>query len=164
MTLDVDDLIVGVPVTAGSGSTVATNGRDGYVYGVELEGAWRFHPQWTVSGFAAWQDGRTETSTFLGGPVVDEPGSRLLPLTGSLALRWTHGSEKFWVEGRVLAAAEEDRLSASDRADNQRIPSLGTPSLPTATSPSPAPFRCVAQAGQGSTHASSADGLLTADS
>jgi hemoglobin/transferrin/lactoferrin receptor protein len=128
---DVDDLIVGVPVTAGSGTTVATNGRDGYVYGVELEGAWRFHPQWTVSGFAAWQDGRTETSAFLGGPIVDEPGSRLLPLTGSVALRWTHGSEKFWVEGRVLAAAEEDRLTASDRADNQRIPSLGTPSYIT---------------------------------
>ena len=128
---DVDDLIVGVPVTSGSGTTVATNGRDGYVYGVELEGAWRFHPQWTVSGFAAWQDGRTETTAFLGGPIVDEPGSRLLPLTGSLALRWTHSSEKFWVEGRVLAASEEDRLTASDRADNQRIPSLGTPSYIT---------------------------------
>ncbi|MCW1922153.1 TonB-dependent receptor [Luteolibacter arcticus] len=128
---DIDDLIVGVPITAGNATTVATNGRDGYVYGVELEGAWRFHPQWTVSGFAAWQDGRTDTSAFLGGPIVDEPGSRLLPLTGSLALRWTHTSEKFWVEGRVLAAGEEDRLTASDRADNQRIPSLGTPSYIT---------------------------------
>jgi hemoglobin/transferrin/lactoferrin receptor protein len=124
---DIDDLIVGVPVTAGSGTTVATNGRDGYVYGVELEGAWRFHPQWTVSGFAAWQDGRTETSAFVGGPLVDEPGSRLLPLTGSVALRWTSASEKVWVEGRVLAAAEENRLTSSDRADNQRIPSGGTP-------------------------------------
>lgn len=124
---DIDDQIVGVPVTAGSATTVATNARDGYVYGVELEGAWRFHPQWTVSGFAAWQDGRTETTAFVGGPVTDEPGSRLLPLTGSLALRWTAPSEKFWVEGRVLAAGEEDRLSASDRADVQRIPTLGTP-------------------------------------
>jgi hemoglobin/transferrin/lactoferrin receptor protein len=125
---DIDDLIVAVPTTPGGATTVATNGRDGYVYGVELEGAWRFHPQWTVSGFAAWQDGRTETSAFVGGPIVDEPGSRLLPLTGSLALRWTAPSDKFWVEGRVLAAAEEDRLSASDRADVQRIPTLGTPS------------------------------------
>lgn len=124
---DIDDLIVGVPITAGNATTVATNGRDGYVYGVELEGAWRFHPQWTASGFVAWQDGRTETSAFLGGPVVDEPGSRLLPLTGSVALRWTSASEIFWVEGRVLAAAEENRLTASDRADNQRIPSGGTP-------------------------------------
>ncbi len=124
---DVDDLIVGVPTTPAGGTTVATNGRDGYVYGVELEGAWRFHPQWTLSGFGAWQDGRTETSAYLGGPLVDEPGSRLLPLTGSVALRWTAPSEKFWVEGRVLAAAEENRLTASDRADSQRIPSGGTP-------------------------------------
>ncbi|WP_035608718.1 TonB-dependent receptor [Haloferula sp. BvORR071] len=124
---DIDDLIVGVPVAPASATTVATNGRDGYVYGVELEGAWRFHPQWTVSGFAAWQDGRTETAAYLGGPIVDEPGSRLLPLTGSVALRWTSLDEVLWVEGRVLAAGEEDRLSASDRADNQRIPSLGTP-------------------------------------
>jgi len=124
---DVDDLIVGVPTTAGGATTVATNGRDGYVYGLELEGAWRFHPQWTVSGYGAWQDGRTETSAFLGGPLVDEPGSRLLPLTGSVALRWTSPGERFWVEGRVLAAAEENRLTASDRADNQRIPSGGTP-------------------------------------
>ena len=124
---DIDNLVVGVPITAGSNTSVATNGRDGYVYGVELEGAWRFHPQWTVSGFAAWQDGRTETNSFVGGPVVDEPGSRLLPLSGSLALRWTAPSEKFWVEGRVLAAAEQNRLTASDRGDSQRIPSGGTP-------------------------------------
>ena len=124
---DIDDLIVAVPTTAGGTTTVATNGRDGYLYGVELEGAWRFHPQWTLSGFAAWQDGRTETSAFVGGPIVDEPGSRLLPLSGSLALRWTAPSEKFWVEGRVLASAEANRLSASDRADTQRIPVGGTP-------------------------------------
>lgn len=128
---DVDDLIVGVPVSSGSATTVATNGRDGYVYGVELEGAWRFYPQWTLSGFGAWQDGRTETSAFVGGPLVDEPGSRLLPLTGSVALRWTSPAEVFWIEGRVLAAAEENRLSASDRADNQRIPSGGTPNYIT---------------------------------
>jgi hemoglobin/transferrin/lactoferrin receptor protein len=124
---DVDDLIVGVPTTAGGATTVATNGRDGYVYGVELEGAWRFHPQWTLSGYGAWQDGRTETNAFLGGPPIEESGSRLLPLTGSVALRWTAPTETFWVEARVLAAAKEDRLTASDVADNQRIPSGGTP-------------------------------------
>ena len=124
---DVDDQIVGVPVAAGSRTNVATNGRDGYVYGVELEGAWRFHPRWTLSGFAAWQDGRTETSAFLGGPLVDEPASRLLPLSGSVALRWTSESERYWVEGRVLAAGEEDRLTAGDRTDTQRIPTGGTP-------------------------------------
>lgn len=125
---DVDDLIVGVPTTSGGSTTVATNDGDGYVYGIELEGAWRFHPQWTLSGFVAWQDGRTETSAFIGGPDVDRPNSRNLPLTGSLALRWTAPSEKYWIEGRVLAANQQDHIAAADQAsDNQRIPTNGTP-------------------------------------
>lgn len=125
---DVSDLITGVPVSSGGSTTVATNDGDGYIYGIELEGAWRFHPQWTLSGFAAWQDGRTETSEYLGGPTVDKPNTRSLPLSGSVALRWTSPADKFWIEGRVLAAMEEDRITAADQAsDNQRIPTNGTP-------------------------------------
>lgn len=125
---DAEDLIIGVPITNGSSSTIATNASDGYVYGVELEGAWQFHPQWSLSGFAAWQDGRTESPAYLGGPVQDKPNTRQLPLTGSLALRWTDPSAKFWIEGRILAAAEEDRITDADQAaDKQRIPTNGTP-------------------------------------
>ena len=125
---DVNDLITGVPVTRGSTTTVNSNAASAYVYGVELEGAWRFHPQWTLSGFAAWQDGRTEQPAFVGGPTVDKPQPRQLPLTGSIALRWTDASEKFWIEGRLLAADTEDRITAEDQAaDNQRIPTHGTP-------------------------------------
>lgn len=124
---DISDIITSVPTAAGAGTSVTTNGQDGYVYGIELEGSWEFTPGWTLSGFAAWQDGRTETPAFFGGPIVEEPASRMLPLSGSLALRWTHPSERFWVEGRVLAAAEQDRLTSSDRGDTQRIPTGGTP-------------------------------------
>ena len=125
---DAQDLIVAVPITAGSTTTVATNASEGYVYGLELEAAWRIHPQWTLSGFAAWQEGRTESPAYFGGPVHDKPNTRQLPLSGSLALRWTAPSQKFRVEGRVLAAATEDRITAADQAaDNQRIPSHGTP-------------------------------------
>lgn len=124
---DIDDIITSVPVSAGSSSAVTTNGQDGYVWGIEAEAAWRFHPQWTLSGFAAWQEGYTKSPAWLGGPTVEEPLSRALPLTGSLALRWTHPSDQYWVEGRLLASAEADRLSAADVADNQRIPSGGTP-------------------------------------
>jgi hemoglobin/transferrin/lactoferrin receptor protein len=125
---DISDVITGVPDTPPGTSTITTNGGDGYVYGVELEGAWRFHPQWTLSGFAAWQDGREETPLFIGGPTSDRPMTRQLPLTGSLALRWTADSGKYWVEGRVLAAAREDRITAADQAaDAQRIPTGGTP-------------------------------------
>ena len=125
---DVNELITGVERSATDDTTVTTNASEGYIYGVEMEGAWRFHPQWMLSGFAAWQDGRVEAPQYFGGPVDDKPMTRLLPLSGSIALRWTDASQKFWVEGRVLAATEEDRITAEDQdADDQRIPTGGTP-------------------------------------
>jgi hemoglobin/transferrin/lactoferrin receptor protein len=125
---DVQDLITAVPILDGGRDTINTNAAEGYVYGVELAAAWRFHPQWTLSGFTAWQDGRTETARFLGGPVQDKPMTRLLPPTGSLALRWTAENGAYWVEGRLMAAAREDRITAADQAaDAQRIPTGGTP-------------------------------------
>jgi hemoglobin/transferrin/lactoferrin receptor protein len=126
----IKDVITGVPATPLPGApTVTANGNDGYIYGIELEGSWRFHPQWTLTGFTAWQEGRNEISSFIGGPVNSSPMTRQLPLTGSLALRWTSESEKYWIEGRVLAAAKEDRITAADQAsDAQRIPTGGTPS------------------------------------
>ncbi len=125
---DVEDLILPVPTDSTLKTAIATNAGDGYIYGVELEGAWRILPQWTLSGFAAWQDGRTESPDFVGGPETDKPNSRQLPLSGSVALRWDDPSNKFWVEGRVLAATTEDRITAADQvADKQRIPTGGTP-------------------------------------
>ena len=122
-------MITGVRVSPAPGAaSITTNGGDGYIYGIELVGAWRFQPQWMLTGFASWQEGRNETPTFIGGPTTERPITRQLPLTGSLALRWTSESEKYWVEGRVLAADKEDRITAADQAaDNQRIPTGGTP-------------------------------------
>ena len=124
---DVSDVVIPVPVAPGSGTSVTTNGSDGYIYGVEVEGFWRFAPDWTLSGFAAWQEGRTQTPAFIGGPEEDEYFSRLLPLSGSVALRWDSPDLPLWLEARVLAAADADRLSAADRRDTQRIPTNGTP-------------------------------------
>lgn len=125
---DAKDLIVPVLIEAGRPTTVATNASDGYVYGFELEGAMRLDPQWTLTGFAAWQNGRTSSPAYLNGPVQDKPNTRQLPLTGSLALRWTSDSHRYWVEGRLLAATTEDRITRADQAaDNQRIPTGGTP-------------------------------------
>jgi len=125
---DISDVISAVRVPPPGTTTITTNGSGGYIYGIELEGSWRFHPQWTLSGFASWQEGRSETPAFIGGPTVEKPMTRQLPLTGSLALRWTSESEKYWVEGRVLAANKEDRITTADQAaDNQRIPTGGTP-------------------------------------
>ena len=131
---DIRDVITRVPESAGSSTIITTNGDNGYSYGAELEATWRFHPQWTLSGFAAWQEARNETPDFIGGPATSGPVARQLPLTGSAALRWTSDDGKFWVEGRVLAAAREDRITAADQAaDNQRIPTNGTPSYVVAS-------------------------------
>jgi hemoglobin/transferrin/lactoferrin receptor protein len=131
---DVADLITAVPLAAGGTDTISTNAGDGYVYGVELQGVWNFRPQWSVSGFAAWQNGRSETPLYLNGPVADKPMTRLLPLSGSVALRWTAESAKYWVEARLSGAAEEDRIRLEDQAaDSQRIPTGGTPGYLTAS-------------------------------
>lgn len=125
---DVEDLIVPTFTDSTLASSIANNAGDGYIYGVELEGAWRFQPQWTLSGFAAWQEGQTTSPVFIGGPEVEKPNTRQLPLTGSVALRWDDAAGKFWIEGRLLGATEEDRITAVDQAaDNQRIPTGGTP-------------------------------------
>ena len=125
---DGENLITTVPDAPGSSSRVTANASSAEAYGIELDGAWRFHPQWTLSGFAAWQDSRVDTQSFVGGPSSSAPASRQLPLTGSVALRWTDVADKIWIEGRLLAAAREDRFTAADQAaDNQRIPTGGTP-------------------------------------
>jgi len=125
---DVNDLITSVYTDNTLKSSIATNAGAGHMKGVELEGAWRFQPEWTLSGFAAWQDGRTRSPSVIGGPMIDKANSRLLPLSGSVALRWDDSSKKIWVEGRILGAADEDRIAVVDQlADNQRIPTGGTP-------------------------------------
>lgn len=124
---DGEDVIGGVPIANGSNQSVTTNSQESYVYGIEVEGGWAFADQWLLSGFVAWQDGRSETELFVGGPSSEETVSRLLPLSGSVALRWTSPSDRYWIEGRILSSARQDRLTAGDIGDNQRIPSGGTP-------------------------------------
>lgn len=122
------DQITSAPASMGSSTSISTNGADGYVQGIELQAAWKFHPRWELTCLGAWQEGSMKNPLYIGGPTVEEDMTRQLPLSGSVALKWTDESGKFWVEGRVLAAAKEDRISAADQAaDNQRIPTGGTP-------------------------------------
>ncbi len=125
---DIERVIIGVPVTAGSDTLVTTNGQDGRIYGVEAEAIWDVTDRWQLSGFASWQEGDTRSDAFSGGPAGEDYISRLAPLMGSVALRWTHPDDRFWIEGRVTAAAQADKLSARDQGDSQRIPTGGTPS------------------------------------
>ena len=116
-----------VPVT-NEVITASTNGSDGYLWGGEIEGAWRFSEDFTASGFVAYVDGEADTFPTDQLTSVREPVGRLMPLTGSLALRWQARHSSFWLGARVTAASRADRLNSADRGDTSRIPPGGTPS------------------------------------
>jgi hemoglobin/transferrin/lactoferrin receptor protein len=128
---DIDDVITSRPIgtdpMTGEVITTTTNGSDGHLWGAEAAAAWRFRPQWTVSGYVAYVDGEADTYPTSSLVPVREPVSRLMPLTASVALRWDEPLGKVWVEGRVTAADRADRLTSGDRDDTSRIPPGGTP-------------------------------------
>ena len=49
------------------------------------------------------------------------------PLAAVLGVRWESEDRKYWAEGLMTITDNQDRLSARDRADTQRIPPGGTP-------------------------------------
>ena len=57
----------------------------------------------------------------------DREAMRTMPMTAFAAVRYTAPNGTLWVEPFIKTAAREDRLSASDRSDTQRIPPRGTP-------------------------------------
>lgn len=123
-----DDAILNV--MDGSGDLYTVNGSDGYVYGIELDGTWRFADGWELSGYVSWMDGKVDAPVLYGGPDIEDTMRRLAPLTGSVALRWTHPGARWWVRGRITAADRADNLSQLEKTpgnDDQRIPVNGTP-------------------------------------
>ena len=128
---DMSDAITRTPIgtVAGTGEviTAPTNGADGYLWGGEVEGAMRLNDEFTANGMLSYVDG--EVDTFLAGSLtsVREPVSRLMPLTGSVAVRWQQPSSDLWIGARVTAVARGGRLSTRDRGDTSRIPPSGTP-------------------------------------
>ena len=101
------------------------NSGEGYVHGVETELKLKYTDQWQSRFGFTWMEGYTDyTST--SGEAVHEY-IRTLPMSGFATLRWQEPSKRFWVEGVVRAVAKEDRLTANDKRDTQRIPPGGTP-------------------------------------
>ena len=123
----IDGLIVRSPTgEVIDGQTVVTkeNSADGFVRGFELGGSWLVAKRMSVFGALAWLDGETDSPT-PGSPP--EPLSRLMPLTGLLGIRWISEDESWWVEGTLTMVKGQDKLSARDAGDTQRIPPGGTP-------------------------------------
>jgi len=127
----IDDAIT--VVDDGAGGLATVNGQDGYLYGIEAELAWKFHDDWELSAWAAWQDGKSEQAATLGGPIEEDTIRRMHPLSASATLKWSDPTETYWISGQLLAAARQDNLSSLAASDTQRIPINGTPSYLTAS-------------------------------
>ena len=128
----IEDLIVRVPTgaTNADGDAIVSklNSGEGYVQGIELGASWRFHPEWTVFGVGTWQDGEVDQFPTSAADEEREPVSRLMPTTVMAGLRWEEPHRKrFFVEGTVTIAGQQDDLSTADTLDTQRIPPGGTP-------------------------------------
>ncbi len=120
---DIRDMIV--RQAQGGSAYMKINGGDGYVHGVESEVSVRLSRQWLSRTGFTWMEGYTDYPA-ADGSTVHEP-VRTMPLTAYTALRWESESRRFWAEAAERASDTEDRLTAADKTDTQRIPPGGTP-------------------------------------
>jgi len=99
------------------------NAATGRISGVELWLNAELGSSFAVDGNATWLRGRLTAPTATG--LVEEPISRIQPLTGNLALKWERNS--LWAAAELQVVARADELSSGDLLDTQRIPPGGTP-------------------------------------
>jgi len=126
----IEDLIVRAPtgeIVDELQEVTKRNAGDGHVQGVEATAQVRVAGDWRVSLMGTWMEGKVEAYPTSDPVRVEDDISRVMPLTGRLALRWQPEGRSYWAEGAVDAAGKADRLSADDERDTQRIPPGGTP-------------------------------------
>ncbi len=104
------------------------NSGAGLVHGLELAASVQLPPAWTLSGALTWMEGELDYFPAANSSLlVRAPLSRVMPVTGHLALRWEPRPARRWVEFAVSAAGRQDRLAPGDLVDTERIPAGGTP-------------------------------------
>lgn len=126
---DIHDLIQRTPTGASNadGALVSkTNSGEGYVQGVELALEADVGKAVTLRGDVTWMEGELDAYATSDRVLTTEPLSRVMPVTAHLGARW-QATDKVWLEGLVTIAAEQDKLSAGDKADTERIPPGGSP-------------------------------------
>ncbi len=125
------DYIVRTPtggVVNGLAEVTKRNAGQGWIQGVEVSGRVDLGHGFSLRGSTSWQEGELDSYPTSAPILVTEPVSRLMPWTGSLALRWEEPSRRrWWAEVLAFAAARQDRLASADKADTERIPPGGTP-------------------------------------
>jgi hemoglobin/transferrin/lactoferrin receptor protein len=103
------------------------NSGHGYVHGVEISLILTILEQLRLSGSFSRLDGMIEGFPASTAHIAKEPISRLMPAAGQIGIRWESARGRYWLEGCLSAADRQDKLSASDKLDTQRIPPGGTP-------------------------------------
>jgi hemoglobin/transferrin/lactoferrin receptor protein len=102
------------------------------LYGFELGGSYYFNDLWSLFGNISAVE--TKTNNHLNDDstqaLVDDQLSKVPPLHGQLGLRYD-ANEKFWIEGFVDWADQQDDQSMADLRDTQRQPIDGTPAWST---------------------------------
>ena len=124
-----DDTIVRSP----TGATInlvpevrKDNVGDGWLWGFELEAAWRVDRCWTTFGNLSWMDGEVDQFDAAQQRVRDD-FDRLMPLTTLTGLRFEPPEGRLWAQAEWVHADEATRLSLQNETDTQRIPPGGTP-------------------------------------
>lgn len=128
---DIRDQILRVPTgnTNADGDSEVTkdNVGDGYVYGIELGGAYALDANWSVFGNSTFIEGKVDTYPTSEPDAEKEYLDRLMPLTVQLGVHWEDPAMGLWAELVGIWADDADKLSPRDESDTQRIPPGGTP-------------------------------------
>lgn len=127
---DIDDLIIRVPtgrIIDGENEITKRNSGKGYAKGIELQGRFNVSEAWALFGNLTLLDGEVDGYPDINAAPVPEPLDRLMPVTAYLGARWQPVTARFWVEGLLNIADQQDNLSSRDLQDTDRIPPGGTP-------------------------------------
>jgi hemoglobin/transferrin/lactoferrin receptor protein len=127
------DRIIRVDANAPGVEFGKINSDDGFIQGIELGAAWRFLPELELFGNFAYFDSEVQSIHPNTNEIVDDYTSRLPPTMGQIGLRYEPNNLPVWAEGEVELAADADRLSFRDQADDERIPDGGTPGYAVAS-------------------------------
>jgi hemoglobin/transferrin/lactoferrin receptor protein len=111
----------------------AVNSGRGNLDGIEARVEWLPDDHWRAHLACAWQEGNVHTYPSAEAPLTREPISRLAPFTIQAGLRYQTDEGRWWIEALATHAEAQNRLSASDRNDTQRIPPGGTPGYTVGT-------------------------------
>jgi hemoglobin/transferrin/lactoferrin receptor protein len=102
------------PEAGGQPSYQYVNISEARIWGGEAEAEWRFLPRWTARGAVAGQIGDITSAEAIeelyGVTAETAPLPGVPPFKGSLALRYTDGSGRFWIEPAARYSWRTNRL------------------------------------------------------